>query len=126
MLIRKPLASKFSLHSPPVRVSGYSLSTRLHLHLHERSHSDHEDRGQRRRSGKNTARAGLPPGEGPPSLCSTVCQARLTLAPAPSSFVLAASAWSFGTASSTGLGALSTRSLASFRPSPDTISRTTL
>src|SRR6266508_354892 len=39
-----------------------------------------------------------------------------TVAPAASSFSLAASACSLGTCSKTGLGALSTRSLASFRP----------
>src|SRR5438445_3729005 len=39
-----------------------------------------------------------------------------TVAPAASSFSLAASACSLGTRSITGLGALSTRSLASFRP----------
>src|SRR6185436_219289 len=48
-----------------------------------------------------------------------------TLAPTSSNFFLIASASSFGTPSLIGLGALSTRSLASFRPRLVT-SRTTL
>src|SRR5690242_9396474 len=53
-------------------------------------------------------------------------QARLTLAPASCSFFWAASAASLATPSMIGFGADSTRSLASFRPRPDTSSRTTL
>src|SRR4051812_25023950 len=48
-----------------------------------------------------------------------------TVAPAPSSLALMASASSFETPSLTALGAASTRSFASFRPS-EVISRTTL
>src|ERR1700736_1831706 len=50
----------------------------------------------------------------------------VTDAPAASSLVLASSAASLGAFSRTGLGAPSTRSLASLRPRPETISRTTL
>src|SRR4051812_15884810 len=50
----------------------------------------------------------------------------VTVAPAASSLALASSAASLPTFSSSGLGALSTRSLASLRPRPETISRTTL
>src|SRR3954468_2166272 len=50
----------------------------------------------------------------------------VTVAPAASSFALASSAASLPTFSSSGFGALSTRSLASLRPRPETISRTTL
>src|ERR1700761_2780027 len=50
----------------------------------------------------------------------------VTDAPAASSLALASSAASLLTFSSSGLGALSTRSLASLRPRPETISRTTL
>ena len=49
----------------------------------------------------------------------------LTSAPSPSSFALISSASSLDTASFTTFGALSTRSFASFNPSP-VISRTTL
>src|SRR6201998_373575 len=50
----------------------------------------------------------------------------VTVAPAASSLVLASSAASLATFSNNGLGAPSTRSLASLRPRPETISRTTL
>ena len=50
----------------------------------------------------------------------------VTVAPAASSLALASSAASLATFSSSGLGAPSTRSLASLRPRPETISRTTL
>ncbi len=50
----------------------------------------------------------------------------VTEAPAASSLPLASSAASLVTFSSSGLGAPSTRSLASLRPRPETISRTTL
>src|SRR5713101_174085 len=49
-----------------------------------------------------------------------------TVAPASSSWALAFSASSLATFSSTGFGAPSTRSLASFRPRPDTNERTSL
>src|SRR3984957_16378670 len=49
-----------------------------------------------------------------------------TVAPAAPSLALASSAASLGAFSRTGLGAPSTRSLASFRPRPEPISRTTL
>jgi large subunit ribosomal protein L7/L12 len=49
-----------------------------------------------------------------------------TVAPAPSSCAFAFSASSFEAFSRTGLGAPSTRSLASFRPRPATIARTSL
>src|SRR5512139_517373 len=49
-----------------------------------------------------------------------------TLAPASSSFFLAASASALGAPSSTGLGAPSTRALASAKPSPALTSRTAL
>src|SRR5271167_4037265 len=50
----------------------------------------------------------------------------VTDAPAASSFPLASSAASLVTFSRSGFGAPSTRSLASLRPRPETISRTTL
>src|SRR5207245_2167328 len=56
---------------------------------------------------------------------SCVSHLSSTVPPASSSFFLIASASAFGTPSLTGLGAPSTRSLASLRPSP-VISRTTL
>ncbi|EID16773.1 50S ribosomal protein L7/L12 [Mycolicibacterium phlei RIVM601174] len=51
---------------------------------------------------------------------------RVTVAPAASSLALASSAAALSTFSSSGFGAPSTRSLASLRPRPETISRTTL
>src|SRR5439155_23295230 len=79
-------------------------------------------------AGERRGPGGAPPAwsaPGPPASRPSRAYLTSTLAPASSSLALTLSASAFGTASRTGLGAASTRSLASLSPSP-VISRTAL